>query len=186
SLEDKLVLSYSTLGTNGPWITGQVLSEGMELPTGWTRKLLNLAGIQAANNNTNFALRFQWQFNSMNDTGRVDNVRVLSGAVTAPVPDIGLSTTSIERTVQAGQNLPNDILRVNNTGEGVLNFTVSDNAPWLGASPTDGSSAGPEVTILLGYTTAGLGVGDYEATLQVASLNALNSPQAVAVKLHVI
>ena len=186
SIEDKLVVYYSTAGTSGPWTVGQILSEGVELPTGWTRKLINLAGVSAVSNNADFALRFQWQFNSTNDMGRVDNVRVLSGAVTAPVPDLGLSTTSIERTVQAGQNLPNDILRVNNTGEGVLNFTVSENAPWLGASPTDGSSAGPEVTILLGYTTAGLGVGDYEATLQVASVNALNSPQAVAVKLHVI
>src|SRR6185503_13662933 len=93
SVEDKLVVYYSTTGTNGPWTVAQVLSEGVELPTAWARKLINLAGVSAATNNPNFALRFQWQFNSASDTGRVDNIRVLSGAVTAPAPAIGVSTT---------------------------------------------------------------------------------------------
>jgi hypothetical protein len=47
----------------------QVLNEGAELPTPWTRKLINLAGNPAVNNNPNFALRFQWQFNIAGDSG---------------------------------------------------------------------------------------------------------------------
>jgi hypothetical protein len=186
SLDDKLVLSYSTAGTNGPWITGQVLSEGIELPTSWTRNLLNLAGIPAANNNTNFALRFQWQFNSVNDTGRVDNIRVLSGAVIAPAPMIGHSVANIERTLQAGQNLPNDIIAVNNSGEGILNFTASSDAAWLNVTPPSANSAGPPRALAVGYNTSALLVGDYETTIRLVSTNAANSPQIIAVKLHVI
>ena len=53
-----------------------MLHEGVELPTAWARQLINLAGLPAVNNNPVFALRFQWQFNAANDTGRVDNIRV--------------------------------------------------------------------------------------------------------------
>jgi hypothetical protein len=186
TLEDKLVIYYSTSGTNGPWNVGQTLSEGVELPTGWTRKLINLAGVPAVNDNLNFALRFQWQFNTGSDTGRVDNIRVLSGAVTAPTPVIGLSAGAVERTVQFGQSLPNDVLRVRNTGEGLLNFSVTKDVPWLTVSPVNGSSAGPERPLSLAYNTATLPVGDYEGVVQISSLNAVNSPQNVRLKLHVI
>jgi hypothetical protein len=186
SVEDKLVVYFSTTGTNGPWTVAQVLSEGVELPTPWARKLINLAGVSAAANNPNFALRFQWQFNSGADTGRVDNIRVLSGAVTEPTPAIGLSVRSIERTVQVGQSLPNDVFRVNNTGEGILNFTTSDNASWLFVLPTSATSAGPDRTVTLIYSTASVPIGDYDVMVQVASGNAANSPQPIAVTLHVI
>lgn len=186
SLEDKLVIYYSTAGTNGPWTVAQVLSEGVELPTAWTRKLINLAGVSAVSDNPNFALRFQWQFNSGSDTGRVDNIRVLSGAVTGPTPAVGMSTAAIERTVQAGQNLPNDLFRVSNTGDGVLNFTITDNAPWLTVSPVNTNTPGPDRTVTIAYAVAGLAVGDYEATIQIASANPANSPQPVAVNLHII
>jgi hypothetical protein len=186
SIEDKLVVYYSASGTNGPWSVAQILSEGVELPTGWTRKLINLAGVSTVTNNTNFALRFQWQFNSSSDTGRIDNIRVLSGAVMAPAPLIGLSTASIEREVQSGQNPPNDVFQVGNTGEGVLNFTVSENAAWLSVSPNIASSSGPGRAVTLSYITSPLVVGDYEALVQIASTNAANSPQGITIKLHVV
>jgi hypothetical protein len=186
TIEDKLVIYYSAGGTNGPWNVAQTLSEGVELPTGWTRKLVNLAGISAVNDNPNFALRFQWQFNTANDTGRIDNVRLLSGAVTSPTPVIALSSREIERTVQTGQSLSPDTLRVYNSGEGILNFTVMENISWLGVSPVSGTSAGPERTLSLTYNTSGLSPGDYEGALQLVSPNANNSPQTVRVKLHII
>jgi hypothetical protein len=186
SIEDKLAVYYSTAGTNGPWTLAQTLGEGIELPTGWTRELINLAGVTAVNDNTNFSLRFVWQFNSATDTGRIDNVRVLSGAVTAPTPAIGLSTMISERTIQAGQASPIDVVRVNNTGEGVLNFTFSESVPWLFVSPATGSTPGPERSISILYATAGLAVGDYETTIQCTSADAANSPQAIEVILHII
>jgi hypothetical protein len=186
SEEDKLLVSYSTSGTNGPWAIAQVLNEGLELPTGWTRKLINLAGVSAANNNPNFALRFQWQFNSGSDMGRIDNVRVLSGAVTALTPALQVFPTMLERTIPAGQNHRGDVFRVSNSGEGTLNFNVTANAPWLRLFPTSGSSAGPEQRELAIYNAAALAIGDHDAVIQVVSTNAANSPQTIAVRLHVI
>jgi|GEM_PF-5396299 hypothetical protein len=186
SEEDKLVVFYSVSGPNGPWTVAQVLNEGVELPTAWTRRLINLAGVSAVDNNLNFALRFQWQFNAANDTGRVDNIRVLSGAVTSLGPDLQVSPAMLERTIQSGQNHCCDVIRVNNSGEGALNFSVVANAPWLGLLPTAGASAGPEQRVRLSYNTAALAVGDYDAVIQITSANASHSPQTIPVKLQVI
>ena len=184
--EDKLVVSCSANGTNGPWSTVQVLNEGVELPTGWTRKLVNLAGISTFNNNPNFALRFQWQFNSANDTGRLDNIRVLSGAVTAPGPELQVSPVLFEHTIQAGQNQPGDVLCVSNPGEGTANFSLTASVPWLSFVPISGNSSGPEQRVLAYYNTTALPVGDHDAVIQVSSSNAANSPRTIAVKLHVV
>lgn len=186
SPEDKLAVYYSTTGTGGPWTLAQVLSEGVELPADWHRQLINLDGVSAAANNANFALRFQWQFNAAGDTGRVDNIRVLNGAVTAPAAAIGLSSTLFDRTAALGQDLPNDVLRVNNTGAGILHFTVTDNASWLAVSPAGASTPGPDRTVTLGYATASLAVGSYTAIVQIASSDAINAPQTLAVHLHVV
>jgi hypothetical protein len=186
SSEDKLVVYYSTTGTGGPWTAAQVLSEGAELPTDWTRKSINLAAVPSVGNNPNFALRFQWQFNSATDTGRVDNVRVLGGAVTAQMPAIAVTPAAIDRTIQAGNNLPSELFKISNTGEGLLNFTISNSVPWLSVSPLSSSSSGPERAITINWNTAPLAVGDYLALVQILSGNALNSPQSLPVNLRVI
>ncbi len=105
SEEDKLVVFYSVNGTNGPWNVAQVLNEAVELPTPWTRELINLAGLPSINNNPNFTLRFQWQFNSANDTGRVDNVRLLSEAVTGPDQAIKLTPAQTRAHHSSGPEL---------------------------------------------------------------------------------
>src|SRR6185436_13597048 len=102
------VLYYSTSGTNGPWSVGQILTEGVELPTGWKHEFVNLAGINDAANNANFSLRFEWQFNHGADTGWLANIHVLSGAVTGLMPAVSAAPASFERTVPQGGTLAND------------------------------------------------------------------------------
>jgi hypothetical protein len=186
SEEDKLVLFYSTSGTNGPWTIAQVLNEGVELPAGWNRQLVNLAGISSVNNNPNFALRFQWQFNAANDTGRVDNVRVLSGAVTAPGPELRTTPAALECTLSAGQSGRVLVFRVSNSGQGTLPLNVSASVPWLAVSPATGSSAGPEQRFQATFNTAALPPGDHDAVIHVTSASASNSPQALPVRLHLL
>jgi len=186
SSEDKLVVYYSLSGTNGPWTVAQILSEGLEFPTDWTRKTINLAGIDAVGNNPDFAVRFQWQFNTATDTGRLDNIRVLSGAVTAPAPEIAFSPASIERAVQAGGSLPNDVLKVRNPGEGTLKFSVSSDAPWLVVPAGTNMSSGPEQAVNISYNLSSLAVGDYQSVIRITSTNAANSPQLLPVTLHVL
>jgi hypothetical protein len=185
-IEDQLVVSYSAGGLGGPWIVAQTLTEGIELPAGWTRKFLNLAGLSAVDDNPGFALRFQWQFNHERDTGRLDSVRLLSGAVTGPDPAIGLSAVRLERTLELGEDLAGDSFFVSNTGEGVLDFTVSEDLPWLTVSPAADSSPGPPRRVGVIYHTSGLAPGDHEGSLEVASTNGTDSPQTVTVLLHVV
>jgi len=78
------------------------------------------------------------------------------------------------------------VVRVRNTGDGILNFTTSDNVPWLSVLPANSATPGPDRTVTVGYGTASLAVGDYDALIQIASANAANSPQIIAVKIHVI
>lgn len=92
SCQDKLAVYYSTAGTSGPWTLAQVLTEGIDLPAAWTHEVINLAGVSAANNNPDFAVRFKWQFNTAADAGRIDNVVVKGSSITgnqAPQVDAG-------------------------------------------------------------------------------------------------
>jgi hypothetical protein len=84
-----------------------------------------------------------------------------------------------------GTDLPNDTFTVANTGSDTLNYTISDNGSWLSESPDSGSSTGEEDTINIIYGTSGLTVGDYSAVIEVEDANAHNSPQTIAVDIHV-
>jgi hypothetical protein len=82
SPEDKLVVYYSLSGANGPWQVADVFSENDgELPAAWTHRSLDLSSIAGAINNRNFALRFGWQFNTLVDTGWLDNILVTGSPV---------------------------------------------------------------------------------------------------------
>ncbi len=77
SCADQLVVYYSTTGVGGPWIKAQQLVEGVDLSSDWTTQSIDLTGVSSAENNANFAVRFVWQFNTVADTGRIDNVRIM-------------------------------------------------------------------------------------------------------------
>jgi hypothetical protein len=82
--------------------------------------------------------------------------------------------------------LPSDVFKVSNPGEGVLNFSVTNNASWLSLTPVSGTSAGPEQQVTINYSTASLAADDYYAAIQVTSTNAADSPQTMPLALHVI
>ncbi len=84
SCADKLVVYYSRTGTAGPWTAVQVLTEGVNLPTTWTRQTVDLSTVPAAAGNPDFALQFKWQFNTQSDVGRIDNIRVASKPAQPP------------------------------------------------------------------------------------------------------
>src|SRR5262249_8287573 len=120
------------------------------------------------------------------DTGRVDNIRVVSGAVAAPLPGIDLAPQAIEHFVPQGRVLGNDVFKVSNTGRGTLSFAVSNNVPWIEVCPQAGTSSGPEQRMTLIYDVAALPVGDQAAKIQITSSNALNGPVNLPVLLHVL
>jgi hypothetical protein len=74
--EDKLAVYVSEAGVAGPWQRVQMLAEGAGLPAAWTREVVDLSGVAGAGDNPEFAVRFQWQFNTENEGGRIDNVAI--------------------------------------------------------------------------------------------------------------
>ncbi len=114
-------------------------------------------------------------------TNTPQTVAVTLAITAAPTPTIGVSATSISFTgVQGGSNPSPQTLAINNTGAGTLNWSVSENAPWLTPSVLSGSGAG---SIVLSITSAGMSAGTYSTPLTISASGATNTPQTVMVTL---
>ncbi len=100
-------------------------------------------------------------------------------------PTIDLDPPQLTREVEQGANLPPDTFTVRNSGSGTIAYTISDNANWLGVSPTSGSSTGELDTITVTYDTDSLPIGPHAASITVSAVGALNTPQTVEVSLQV-
>lgn len=92
-------------------------------------------------------------------------------------PAISLSTGSLSFTGSGSKTF-----NVSNSGDGNLNWSVSDNKSWISVSPTSGTNSG---TVTVTVNKSGLAAGTYNGTVTVSSTNASNSPQTVAVSLTV-
>jgi hypothetical protein len=66
-----------------------------------------------------------------------------------------------------------------NTGAGVLEWSISDNAGWLSVDPVSGSSNSQVISVYINDTN--LPVGEYDAVITITSSSAGNSPQTVSV-----
>jgi hypothetical protein len=101
-----------------------------------------------------------------------------------PPPEISVTPRNVTFSAAVGgSNPPSQTIRVRNSGQGTLNYTVTEDAAWLTVSPASGTSTGNEVTHTLTVNTAGLATGTYSAVVSIADSNAVNSPQAVNVSL---
>ncbi len=114
--------------------------------------------------------RYYWQWTS---------------AAPPPDPEISRSPGSFTRRVAQGENLSRNTFDVWNSGGGVLNYSITDDSDWLSVNPASGTSTGEVDTITIDYSTAGLDLGTYHATIGIADPGAVNSPQTVAVTVTV-
>lgn len=71
---------------------------------------------------------------------------------------------------------------ISNSGGGTLNWSVSDNRPWMSVSPTSGQNSG---TVTVTASRSGLSAGTYTGTITVSDANATNSPRTVSVTMQV-
>jgi len=76
-------------------------------------------------------------------------------------------------------------LQINNSGEGIINWIVTDNCDWLEAWPTSGKSSGDVNEVTLTVDAQILDVGKYNCELMVSDPNVINTPQYVTVNLEV-
>ncbi len=102
------------------------------------------------------------------------------------LPEIGVTPSSLSfSAIPGGANPPSQTLSITNTGSGVLNWAVSDDAGgWLSMSPTSGdcTTETDEVTVSVDIT--GLAEGTYNATITIGAALASNTPQTVPVTLN--
>jgi hypothetical protein len=106
-------------------------------------------------------------------------------ALDALPPTIALSTSNLSPSANEGDDARGETFTVRNSGSGVLDYSVSDNATWLSVNPGAGSSMGEADTITVSYATSGLAAGNYNATITISDPNATNSPYGLSVSLTV-
>ena len=109
----------------------------------------------------------------------------LVGSYPQPL-QIARAPASFVKETYEGDNLPNDIFTVQNAGDGMLNYSITDNVSWLSVDPPGGTSTGEADPISIIYDADGLPIGGpYPATITISAPGASNSPQYVTVSLTV-
>jgi hypothetical protein len=86
----------------------------------------------------------------------------------------------------AGENPASQALKVKNSGQKNLNYTVADDADWLRIDPANGSSSGQVVEHAISIDKTNLSAREepYSATITVVCAEAYNNPQKVSVSLQ--
>ncbi len=102
-------------------------------------------------------------------------------------PFIQLNPTSLTfNAAPGGPNPSPQDVTVTNGGGGTLNWSATDNVPWLGETPS-GGSLGPSAsqTMSVAVDVTGLTAGTYNGTITVTAPGAVNTPQTIPVTLNV-
>ena len=101
-------------------------------------------------------------------------------------PAIAASPSSFSFTAEEAANPPSQTLGIQNSGEGTLDWSATDDADWLTLSPTSGScSSGETDDVTVSVDVAGMTTGDYSATITISAPEATNTPQTVAVNITI-
>ncbi|RKX24242.1 MAG: hypothetical protein DRP45_08650 [Candidatus Zixiibacteriota bacterium] len=104
--------------------------------------------------------------------------------IAPPPPTIGVSPDYFNFTAVAGDPNPaSQTFTIDNIGESVLNWSVSNTETWLDLLPTSGTDFG-EVSVSIDIT--GLAYGDYYDIIVVTDPSATNDPVEVPVHLSVV
>ncbi len=98
-------------------------------------------------------------------------------------PAIVVTPTSLTFSAQqGGSNPPSQQLLVNNQGYGILNYSVTDNQPWLTVTPTTGAAP---ATLAVSVSIAGLAYGDHSGRITISDASGKDSSRTVVVALSI-
>ena len=101
-------------------------------------------------------------------------------------PTIAASPSSFSFTTEERANPPSQTLEIQNSGEGTLDWSATDDADWLTLNPTSGSCPSGETDdVTVSVDVTGITTGDYSATITISAPEATNTPQTVAVNLTI-
>jgi hypothetical protein len=116
--------------------------------------------------------------------GRFSIVKSTNTPPTPGSPVIALNRTTLNFSAAgAGRVTGSQLLWINNSGKGTLNWRVDVNRSWLKCTPTSGTDAG---VLTVFVNPSGLASGNYSGTITISDPRASNSPRTVTVHLKVI
>jgi len=128
---------------------------------------------------------FVTAYDSANNESSESNLATYTPVGTPPpvvAPAIGTSPTSLSfSATQGGANPATQTVSISNTGGGTLNWTASDNAPWLTLSQVSGTGNG---VVRVSVVTGATDVGTYNGSITLSATGA--SPVTVPVTLTVV
>jgi len=99
-------------------------------------------------------------------------------------PGLNVTPGIIDRSTNVGSNAVfNETIQISNSGSGRLDWTASENAPWLSLESRSGSG---DAAVAVTINSAGLAGGTYHDDIVVTAPGALGSPAHVSVTLTVL
>jgi hypothetical protein len=102
------------------------------------------------------------------------------------LPVLSLSPDVLNFSAEVGGANPADQqFQIRNTGASTFDYTLSENTPWLTATPMSGGPIPPTDTVQVSVDISGLSAGDYEGEIIVTAPSAQGSPDTVHVSLHI-
>jgi hypothetical protein len=123
---------------------------------------------------------------SSNASNSPQNVNVTLTISEKPPPAISVTPTSLTFSgKEGGSNPSSQSIRISNSGEGTLSYSITDDANWLSVSPDSGTSTGGENSHTVSVNISGIGEGSYTGSISISDSNASNSPQTVSVALTI-
>ena len=121
-----------------------------------------------------------------NASNSASSVNVTLTVSKQPPPEIWVSSSSLTFSAEEGAGNPaSQNIKIKNSGEQTLNYSISDDADWLSVNPASGSSTGGENSHSVSVDISGLSSGSHTGTITVSDPNASNNPQSVAVTLNI-
>jgi len=117
------------------------------------------------------------------EEGKLQETRRFVDYFAALTPTISLDKTHLYFGAEiSGSVTGSQTFLIDNSGDGILNWGVSDDAAWLSCSPGSGIGSG---LVTVSVEPTGLTSGTYTGIITVSDPNAGNSPQTVTVTLEV-
>ncbi|HAA87053.1 MAG TPA: hypothetical protein DCE22_02290, partial [Verrucomicrobiales bacterium] len=101
-------------------------------------------------------------------------------------PRLSTGSNLISVTTREGQNADTGSLDIWNSNSGVImNYSLSTDIPWIGITPLEGSSSGPDdkKQHVLTFATSELQSGNYNGNITINAGNAADSPKVIPVSI---
>jgi len=105
----------------------------------------------------------------------------------SPPPLMSVIPPSITQTVYVGRTATEQVLQIQNAGDGMLNYSIAKDEAWIQSlTPSAGISTGEVDQVEITYLTNEMPPGSYTGAVVVSSVDATNAPITVVVTMTVL